>query len=630
MVGDPRGAVSPPAYRPQLATLVKAPPQGSEWLHEIKYDGYRIGAEIRGRKVRLLSRSGLDWTARFPAICEALASLGVKSALLDGEIAAELADGRTSFQALQNVQETNSDRVAFFVFDVLFADGRDLGRLPLEERKTRLASLLGPPRRSGPVRYAEHVDAAGGDVLGRACELGLEGIISKRRDRPYRPGRNDDWRKSKCLNRQEFVIGGFTDPEGRRQGLGALLIGTHHENGELVYAGKVGTGFSDRTARELRERLDELEQPASPFARRPPLRGRRVHWVRPTLVAEIAFTEWTTDGKARHPSFQGLRGDKNATDVHRERPRPQASAKAADSNADSTTVAGVRISHPTRVVFGTIEATKLDLARYYEAVAEWVLPHLRGRPLTLVRCPDGAGGPCFFMKHSRAWGPGALRRVSIREKTKVGEYLIADDLPALVGLVQMNVLEIHTWNSTDTRVEEPDRLVLDIDPGPRVPWKQTVEAARLARRALEAIGLRSFVKTTGGSGLHVVAPLVPEAGWNACLAVAKAVAEAMVRHDPARYTTTFAKAGREDKLLIDYLRNNRTNTSVAAFSTRAQPAGEVSMPLAWEELTARTSPDRYTIRTVPKRLTRRADPWAEYWTHTQRLASVKPHALDNW
>ena len=596
---------------------MKEAPEGDAWIHEIKYDGYRIGCRIRGGRVALYSRNGKDWTAAFPEIAEAARGLGITDALLDGEVAMVLPDGRTSFQALQNAFsiDTVAARAAlvYFVFDLLRADGERLEALPLEERKARLRALLGRRKKTSRIRYSEDVSGHGREFFDKACRLGLEGIISKRRDQPHRNGRHSDWVKTKCVERQEFVIGGFTDPEGARVGIGALLVGYYDDERRLIFSGKVGTGFTQKLSLDLRAQLERLEQRECPFVVRPAgWLGKNAHWVRPVLVAEVMFTEWTTDGKIRHPSFQGLRADKSPKEARKEVP----AAKPPSNN----TVQGVRISNPDRVVYPEMGITKLDLARYYETIADWVVPHLRGRPLTLVRCPDGMRGECFFMKHSKVWAPEPLRRVRIQEKKKLGEYLIADDIAGVIGLVQMGILEVHTWNSDFARVEEPNRLVLDLDPGEKVTWARVIEAARALRSALQALGLESFVKTTGGKGLHVVVPLQPYAKWSACLAFTRALAETIERRSPESYTTEFAKAGRSRKILIDYLRNNRTNTSVAAFSTRAKAHAPVSVPLTWRELTASLDPATFTVQTVPKRLARlRSDPWADYWRSRQKL-----------
>jgi bifunctional non-homologous end joining protein LigD len=610
-------------YRPQLATLVKEAPQGNAWLHEIKYDGYRIGCRIRGGRIALYSRNGKDWTSAFPEIVEAARDLPLDDGLLDGEVAAVLPDGRTSFQALQNAfsAETAAARgsLVYFVFDLLRVGGERLEPVPLEDRKERLRSLVGRPKKSSRIRYSEHVIGSGRAFFEHACRIGLEGIISKRRDQPHHAGRHRDWVKTKCSLRQEFVIGGFTDPEGARVGVGALLVGYYDEQGRLIFSGKVGTGFTQKSSLDLRARLNRLEQREAPFAARPAgWLGKNAHWVKPALVCEVEFTEWTADGKIRHPSFQGLREDKSPREATKEIPASTPPASHATTERD--TVHGVRITHPDRVVYPELGITKLDLARYYEGIAEWIVPHLRGRPLTLVRCPEGLRSECFFMKHSKVWAPAPLRRVRIQEKKKLGEYLIADDIAGAIGLVQMGVLEIHTWNSDFANVEHPNRLVLDLDPGDQVPWARVVEAARRVRDALAALNLVSFVKTTGGNGLHVVVPLQPHADWGTCLAFTRALAETIERTAPDEYTTDFAKAGRARKILLDYLRNNRTNTSVAAFSTRAKPHAPVSIPLTWKELTISLDPAAFTVVTVPKRLARlRTDPWAAYWSTRQKL-----------
>jgi bifunctional non-homologous end joining protein LigD len=655
-----RSAPLPARFDPQLATAVKTAPTGDVWVHELKYDGYRIGCRIDGREVQLLSRNGKDWTDRLPEIRDAAAALGVRRALLDGEVVVLDPDGRTSFQALQNVfAGAGRERLAYLVFDLLHLDGDDVARRPLTERKARLARLVAVAPRGSRVRYADHVEGDGPTFLQAACERRLEGIVSKRRDLPYTAGRGTGWVKTKCMQRQELVIGGFTDPEGMRGGIGALLVGVYGPDGALQFAGKVGTGFSYASARDLRQRLEAIAQPESPFTPRPagPL-GRLAHWVAPKLVAEVAFAEWTEDGKVRHASFRGLRADKSPRAVVRERPiaiteapppppaekrragpkrsaaRTRTTARAAGAARSPTRpggrvgIAGVSLSNPDRVLYPEAGVTKLALARYYEAVADWILPHVAGRPLTLVRCPKGLAGACFFMKHSKVWSPPGLRRVRIQERTKVGEYLVADSVTGLVALAQMDVLEIHTWNSTAAAVERPDRVVIDLDPGPDVPWARVVEAARLVRDALTALGLVSFVKTTGGTGLHVLVPLVRAASWSDCLAFTRALAEALVRRQPDRYTTDFAKRGRERKILIDFLRNSRTNTSVAAYSTRAKPQAPVSVPLAWDELGPRLRSDRFTVANLPRRLAHLpADPWAEYGRVRQRIPRDAVRAL---
>lgn len=614
-----------PPYDPQLAHLVKDAPRGPGWLHELKYDGYRIGCRIDGGKVSLLSRNGKDWTAAFPEIARAAAALEVKSALLDGEVCVMLPDGRTSFQALQNLAGADRARLVYFVFDLLYLDGLTLTQEPLDDRKAALRTIVKGDR----IRFSDHIEADGPDAFREACRLQLEGIISKPHDQPYRSGKRLGWLKTKCSKRQEFVIGGFTDPQGSREGIGALLVG-FYDSGSLVFAGKVGTGFTTKSARELRTTLNAIEVRDSPFTPPPPgWLGRNAHWVKPALVAEVEFTEWTDDGKIRHPSFQGLRRDKKPKSVVREiaaaRPAPRSSPLAPRIE-----VRGVEISHPDRVMYEAPRLTKLDVARYYDTVADAMMPHVEGRPLTLVRCGEGIAHGCFYMKHSKVWSPPELTRVKIREKTKVGDYLVIESPAAIVALVQMGILEIHTWNSRHRKVEHPDRIVLDLDPGPDIAWPTVVDSAKLLRKLLRTLDLESFVKTTGGKGLHVVVPLEPRHDWKACRELSRAIAQALVRHDPALFTTSFAKRGRENQILVDFMRNNRTNTSVAAFSTRARDGAPVSVPLAWSELTATLDPAGFTVATVPARLKRRRrDAWAEYFGLRQRFSAKAAGRIPN-
>ncbi|HEY7141860.1 MAG TPA: DNA ligase D, partial [Methylomirabilota bacterium] len=639
-----RAARLPGFVAPQLATLVTAPPAGDAWLHEMKFDGYRILCRIDKGRATLWSRNGLDWTARFPAIAEAAARLPARQALLDGEVAVLLPNGTTSFQALQNALSAGGQgQLVYFVFDLLHLDGQDLTGGALEARKRALETLVGTGR-DGAIRYSTHVVGQGEQFFRQACRLSLEGVVSKRRDARYEPGRGRSWLKVKCIQEQELVVGGFTEPKGARTGLGALLLGVHDGKDGLAYAGKVGTGFTGAAARRLRERLDRLRVSRSPFRDRPP-GASEARWVKPELVAEVAFTEWTADGRLRHPSFKGLREDKAAADVVRERPAAteSRSARAATASARASAgashasgrqrddaavvVAGVPISHPDRVIYPEDGITKVRLARYYAAVAEHILPHLRSRPAVLVRCPDGLGHECFYQKHAGPWAPPSLRRVRIREKTKTGDYLVIEDVAGLVGLVQMGALEIHTWNAQADRLEAPDRLVFDLDPGPDVPWKTVLAGARLVRTSLEARGLVSFVKTTGGKGLHVVAPIEPGPGWPACVYFAREVAEALVAEAPRAFTATMAKAARPGKIFLDYFRNQRGATSVAAYSSRARPGAPVSTPLTWKELDAVPAGNHFTIDTVERRLARlRTDPWAGYRDLRQKLPARRSGA----
>jgi bifunctional non-homologous end joining protein LigD len=654
--GDPsklpgaRKSPLPASVQPQLATPVTDPPAGDEWLHEMKFDGYRILSRIEKGRVRLVSRNGKDWTERFTALTGDIGGLAER-AVLDGEVAVLLPGGNTSFQALQNFMSgAKGGQLVYYVFDLLYLDGYDLTGVALEVRKATLQQLLAGAR-GGGVRYSDHVVGQGRDVFDNACRMKVEGIVSKRRDMPYTPGRTRGWLKVKCHLEQEVVIGGFTEPEGTRTGLGALLIGVHDAKGRLVYAGKVGTGFTDKVLTDLRRKLEAREQKTSPFAAGTGI-PRNAHWVTPELVAEVAFTEWTSDGHLRHPTFRGLREDKPASQVVRETPEPTAEAVAAaeeeasprrprapvkrnqktgaakasvarrKASATDVVVAGVRITNPDRVVYPGQGLTKRDIALYYESIGDRILPHLAGRPTTLVRCPEGMGKPCFYQKHIGYWAPDSLRRVKIQEKKKIGDYLVVDDLPGLIGLAQMGILEVHTWNSTFDHLEQPDRVVFDLDPDPAVGWAAVVKTAERVRDLLDGLGLAAYVKTTGGKGLHVVTPLRPEAGWDECAEFARVLAEAIARQHPDEYLTEASKAARKGRIFIDWLRNVRGATSVAAYSTRAKAGAPVSAPVTWAEL-PRTRPDQYTVQTLPRRLASLAkDPWAGYEKAGQPLAAA--------
>ena len=629
-----------PEYEPQLAQLVKAPPEGPEWIHELKYDGYRIGCRIDGRSIALISRNGKDWTHAFPAVVRAARQLEVKSALLDGEVCMVLPDGRTSFQALQNAGSSKGTLV-YIVFDLLYLDGRSLVREPLHVRKSALERIV----RDTGVQFAAHIEGSGAAAFHEACRLRAEGIVSKLRDQPYMMGKRTGWVKTKCVQRQEFVIGGFTDPEGSRQGIGALLVG-YYDRDRLAFAGKVGTGFTTKSAAELRRTLNRIEIRDSPFTPPPPgWLGRNAHWVTPTLVGEVAFTEWTGEGNLRHPSFQGLRSDKLPRSIVREQPetapapaktvrsRPKrATTRRSDGKAkrepQTPAVLGVAITHADRMMYPKPPLTKLDVARYYGDIAKAMLPHVAGRPLTLVRCGEGITGDCIFMKHSKLWAPPQLKRVRIQEKTKLGEYLVIESTDAIVALAQMDILEIHTWNTREDKVELPDRVVIDLDPGTHVSWRAVVDAGRLVRDLLHTLNLESWAKTTGGRGLHVVVPLTRKRPWDECLEFARSLGEALVRHDPKLFTIQFGKRGRERQILIDYLRNNRTNTSIAALSTRARDGAPVSVPIDWDELKASLEPASFTIESVPRRLaSQRTDPWAGYFRARQTISASAMKAL---
>ena len=613
-----KAAKLPAFVSPQLATLVDSIPAGDAWLHEIKFDGYRILCRIDDGRVSLLTREAQDWTHRFQPIAAAAKKLPVRQALLDGEVVALEDDGTTNFQLLQNsLNQSAAAHIVYFAFDLLYLDGHDLTSSPLLSRKELLEAKTPDNAKDASIRYSEHWIGQGDALFEKACQMGLEGIIAKRADQPYRSGRSRDWLKIKSLKSQEFVIGGFSDPAGSRVGLGALLLGVYDDEKKLRYAGRVGTGFNDQTLRELRARLDKLIQSSPSFVKPPVGReAKGVHWVKPELVGEVAFTGWTRDGILRHPSFKGLREDKPSSQIQRERPVPapkSASGRSKKTDEMKTDeIAGIKLTHPDRILYPDQGITKRDLAHYYEDIVDWIMPHIEGRPLTLVRCPAGHKKQCFYQRHTRESLDPAIHSIPIREKGSAVPYIYIDSLAGLTALVQMGVLELHTWGARQERIERPDRLIFDLDPDPAVSWQGLREAAQRLRSRLSDVGLGAFVKTTGGKGLHVVVPIAPKQSWDFAKEFSKAVAESTVREAPDRYIATMSKAKRKGKIFIDYLRNARTATAICAYSTRARSSAPVSVPLRWEELSKDVRTE-FTIRNVPQRLTRlRQDPWEEY------------------
>ncbi len=604
---------------PQLATLAAEAPQGNEWLHEIKFDGYRALCRIDKGKARLFTRHGLDWTDKFRPLDAKAVELPVNSALIDGEVVVLDGHGASNFQMLQEaLSEGRGEALTYFVFDLLHLDGTDLTEVPLEVRKEALKAIVAS---GGPIRYSDHFDGRGPDVRRRACSFALEGIVSKRRHRPYRPGRGRDWIKTKCLSRQEFVIVGYTPPQGSRKGLGALLLG-YHEDGKLHYAGKVGTGFSEKTLASLLGQLQGLKREAAPVANPPKERG--VHWVEPQLVAEVEFTQWTRDGVLRHPSFQGLRLDKEPAEVVRESATVQVPLRAALQEK----LEGARLTNPDRVLYGQQGITKKGLASYYLQVADWMLPHVANRLLTLVRCPSGRHQECFYQRHAGASLPPTIHSQTVAEREQSQPYLYIEDVDGLLGLVQVGTLEIHTWGSRRDDSEHPDIAVFDLDPDPDLPWGRVVEAAGEVRDFLAELGLTSFVKTTGGKGLHVVVPLDRSHDWDEAKALAKAVVTTLAERRPERYTANMAKAKRHGRIFVDYLRNQRTATFIAPYSTRARPGAPVAVPLSWAELDSGIRSDHFTVDSILRRLAALpADPWEDFFAVRQHFDAAARRRL---
>ena len=654
-LGQLAGAVKAPLpefVEPELATLVKEPPPGDDWLHEMKWDGYRMLCRIEKGEARMISRNGKEWTDSFPSIARCLARLPVESAWVDGEVVVIEGDGRSSFQALQNaLTSAQSAKLHYFAFDVMYLNGYDLRPVPLIERKRVLESLLA--KAPDALRFSSHIVGSGKAFFEQAKELRLEGMISKRAQSTYRGARCRDWLKVKCNQRQEMVIGGYTDPEGSRSSFGALLLGVY-EQGKLRYSGKVGTGFNDQTLKTLHKRLQALEAEEPAFSNPP--RGyeaKGAHWVRPQLVAEIEFTEWTNDGTLRHPSYQGLREDKKPAEVVRERPtstqealknpltdardakkeskrRPRAAKKTAAKRPAETVqlaadtgaavVAGVKLSNPDKLLYPESRITKRDLARFYETIGDWILPHLRKRPLTLVRCPNGWDKPCFYQKHPDAKVDAVIERVTVQESSGATLYMMANSVQAVVALLQMGALELHPFGSSAPKLDCPDRLIFDFDPDDAVSWKTLVEGVRLLKTLLDELNLESFVKTTGGKGLHVVVPIRPTFGWDDIKNFTKSIAELLVRSFPDRFVATVTNSKRTGRTFVDYLRNAEGATAVAAYSLRARRNAPVATPIAWDELARDVRHDYFNVKNIPERLERlETDPWAGFFEVRQSI-----------
>ena len=594
----------PQFVTPQLATLVASPPGSPDWIYEVKHDGYRILARLAKRDARLFTRSGKDWTAKLPHLARELKRLALEDSWLDGEIVVLREDGRSSFQRLQNAFDSGREaEIVYYVFDVPFLRGRDLRALPLAERKQLLKRSLG---RSATVRFSDHLQGDASEALDKACRLGLEGLIGKRTDATYVAGRSRTWIKLKCRPRQDFVIAGYTAPAGSRTGFGALVLGAYDSKMKLRYAGKVGTGFDEEMLSSLAKKLSAIERADSPLA--DPPRERGIRWAKPGLVCEVSYTERTDEGILRQASFMGLREDIAPKSVGEERAQPP-----PESERNGGELEGVTITHPGRVIYPSLGFTKLDLARYYDAVGESLLPHVAGRPLTLVRCPDGVGGECFYQRHlGMGASPGDVKTFK-RLRSSKGYYIYVDSRRGILSTVQNGAIEIHTWGATLPDTRHPDRITLDLDPGEDLTWSELRRATEMTRTVLKGLALGCFLKTTGGKGLHVVVPIAPELGWDEVKAFSHLIARFLVKAEPGFFTSHIAKADRAGKVFVDYLRNSETASAVAAFSARARPNAGVSTPLHWDELGAEDLRERFTVLTVPKRLVAlRDDPWAGY------------------
>jgi bifunctional non-homologous end joining protein LigD len=608
----------PKFVEPQLCRLVDQPPSGAGWVHEVKFDGYRLQLRVEDGKARLLTRKGLDWTPKFPAIARSAADL--PDAIIDGEVCALDHNGAPDFAALQAaLSDGKTEPLIFFAFDLLFAEGEDLRRLPLSARKAKLQKLLA--KHDTHIRYVEHFTSGGDAVLLSACRMNLEGIVSKKLDAPYNSGRGDSWTKAKCRAGHEVVIGGWSTTAGKFR---SLLVGVNRDD-HLIYVGRVGTGYSAGKVKQLMPRLKEMAAASSPFTGKgAPKNERGVNWLKPELVAEIEFAGWTGDGMVRQAAFKGLRADKPASEVEAETPRktkklatpkPGKPKKGATAK-DSAVVMNIPISHPDKALWpdaGDDEpVTKLDLARYYEAVGDWIMPHIKGRPCSLVRAPDGIeGDQRFFQRHASAGQSSLFSEVKVSGDRK--PYLEFDRVEALAAVAQAGGLELHPWNNAPGHPDRPGRFVFDLDPSPDLDFDDVVAAAKELKTRLEDLGFVTFAKTTGGKGLHVVTPFDAgtSIGWPEAKAMAREICARMAADSPDKYLVNMSKEKRKGKIFLDYLRNDRMSTAVAPLSPRARPGATVSMPLEWSAIKKGLDPKRFTVRTAPA-LLKKSSAWKNY------------------
>ncbi|CAK9888858.1 MULTISPECIES: DNA ligase D [Pseudomonas] len=603
-----RKAALPDSLKPELATLVETPPEG-DWRYEVKFDGYRILARIDGDDVRLFTRNGHDWTAKLPRQAKALGKLGVQAAWLDGEMVVANEHGVADFQALQNAfDQARDEQIIYYLFDLPYLNGMDLRTCPLEQRRAGLEKVLekaDDKRLRFSADFAQSVES----LLDSACKMQMEGLIGKRLGSSYLNRRSSDWIKLKCKQRQEFVIVGYTDPKGSREAFGALLLALHDDSGALRYAGKVGSGFNSTTLAHLHQRLTPLEV-AKPQFGKPPTgaEAKGVHWLKPRLLAEVAYAQMTRDGVVRHSVFHGLRDDKPAKAIGLEQPVKTPARKTSD----------LHLTHPERIIDASTGTTKRQVAEYYALVAEWILPHLKRRPVALVRAPDGLAGELFFQKNAAQLNIPGLES---HDKAEAGQALmIIDQAQTLLGAVQMNTLELHTWNATAKDFDKPDRLILDLDPDPALPWKAMLEATQLTLALLDELGLQSFLKTSGGKGMHIVVPLTRRASWDEV----KGFSQAMVQHlaglFPERLSAVSGPKNRVGRIFIDYLRNGKGATTVCAYSIRARDGLPVSVPIRRQELTELKGANQWNLLNLGERLAEGDDPWADYGQVRQSIS----------
>ncbi len=617
---SPQNKVNPfNTVQAELAELANDIPSEKGWLYEIKYDGYRITAFTEKGETRLVTRNNLDYTAKFPSIAKAVtqAARG-RAAVLDGELIAAGTDGRSDFQALQHYSARSQKQLIYMAFDLLALDGDDLRDMPLYDRKAKLRAFLAEA--PSEVRYSAHVEDRGGDVYAAAQAMGLEGVVGKKADSAYRKGKNGDWIKLKCYKRQEFVIGGYTESDKKQHGIGALLLG-FYEGNKLIYVGRAGTGISTSEAKRLLGLFRPLAAEHTPFANAPPRKGEHVKWLKPELTAEIQYGEMTEEKVLRQASYKGLRYDKPPRDVIMEvgaaKQRKTETAESGRAGKNKTEVAGVAVSSPDRKVFFNPEVSKIDVARYYEAAAERMMPYAGGRVLSVVRCHKGVKAGCFFKKHPQGKAEGVEVVTVANSEGEEGEYFYLSDGRGLISEIQLGTVEFHVWGSRVENMEKPDMMVFDLDPDEGMDLTRIQRGVKDLKSVLDKLNLKSFLKTSGGKGYHVVVPFIPSASWQTFHDFARKVAELMENKWPDRYTSNVRKIKRKGRIFIDWARNGRGSTSVAPYSLRARPGAKVSMPIAWTELDT-VAPDGVDIFDAVKRLGKR-DPWKNFFAVEQTL-----------
>ncbi len=616
----------PEKFKPQLATLSKILPKGNEWIYETKYDGYRILSVIKNKKIQLLSRTGKDWTDKFSLLKKELKKLPIKNAILDGEIVAQTEKSHSSFQALQNyfkLQSSKEINIHYYLFDIPFLDSHDLTEVPLIERKTLLETqVLNQPLEH--IHYSEHIEGKSQEILALACKQGLEGIMAKRKNSPYIQARTEDWLKLKCHQRQEFIVIGYTAPKGERKFFGSLLLGIYKE-GNLIYSGHVGTGFNEGTLKQLFELFAPLKSKTMPVSEKPadPLR-RKIQWLKPKIVIEVEFTEWTSDNILRHPSFKGIREDKLPKQVTREKAKiPKLLESQAKADIEPGRKQPKDLSHPNKILYPAIHLTKAELAEYYEKIADHLLPYIKKRPISILRCPEN-NHSCFFQKH---WVSGMPEEI---KSTKVDgeDYITIVDKKGLRALAQIGVLEIHPWSSLNNKLDYPNQIIFDLDPDESLNWEKVKQGAGILREVLSTLELQSFVRVTGGKGAHVVVPIVATRNFDEIKAFSKMLSEKVSLNFPKLFVSVMSKKKRVGKIFIDYLRNDKESTAIASFSPRKDEKASVAVPISWDVFEKTSTSKLYSIRNIDDYFKDfPEDPWAGFFKSKQKLTTVQIEGL---